>query len=770
MSVRHSKNLTAETQSAQRGRREKNKTLRILRVLCVSAVSLLVSPYIHLTAAFQAPADLIERHYKAARDLHASGKLVEAEAEYRAALGAAYRSLGKVFLAEGEYQKAVKAFDRAATDGVASETILIDQATAYFYTGQYEKAIDPLKRALVANPKSLDGHHLVGKAYFMLRQFDKAATELDIALKMAPGDFDISYTLALAHLKQQQLAPARQILTKLLRKLGDRAEVHNLFGRAYRETKHYDEAIEEFKKAIAQDTKLARAHYNLGLTYLLKDGALALKEAAEQFRIELSVYPDEFLAVYNLGLVCVVERKYEEAVNLLEKASRLRPQNPDVRLFLGNAYHGLSQFERAIESIKKAMELNPLLDKISAHAAEAHFLLGQSLVRVGRVEEGERELERARELKAKALENDRQKIDAYLNAEEYRGFQFRPEGDEKLLPPMNTSDAKAREKFKDAEKFFSEVVAKIHNQTGLLYADRRDFRAAAEHFSSAIDWDSKFVGAGYNLGLAYYQTERYKEAIAPLELEIKLDPANASAKHLLGLSYFMAEDYTKASALLAEVLPARSNNIGLYYTLSLSFIKQKKLAEASDVIKKMLVAGGDSAQVHILLGQAHHAQNEDEKALEELKKAAEMDGRQALAHYYSGLIYIKMGKFDEAAREFEAELAISPKDNQTKYHLAFVLLARGQSDRGIALMREVIEAKPDFADARYELGKALLGRADVKGAIESLEAAVKLAPDKSHIHYQLGRAYTAAGREADGQKSFDTFKQLKDKERDRTNP
>lgn len=727
-------------------------------------------PLLFLTVAFQAPADSIEKHYKAARELHASGKLVEAEAEYRAALGEAYRNLGKVLLAEGEYQRAVKAFDRAVAGGVASETVLIDQATAYFYTAQYEKAIDPLKRAIAANPRSPYGHHLIGKVYFMLRQFDRAAVELAIALKLAPEDFDIAYTLALAHLKQQQLAAARQILTKQLQKLGNRPEVHNLFGRAYRETKHYDQAIEEFKKAIALDTRLARAHYNLGLTYLLKDGALALKEAAEEFRIELSVYPDEFLAIYNLGLVCVVERKYEEAVKLLDKASRLRPQNPDVRLFLGNAYHGLGQFERAIESLEKAMELNPLLDKISSHAAEAHFLLGQSLLRVGRAEEGTRHLERARELKAKALENDREKIVAYLNTEEYRGFQFRPEDDEKLFSAMKASDSQARGKFKDAEKSFSEVVAKIHNQTGLLYADRRDFRAAAEQFSSAIDWDSKLVGAGYNLGLAYYQTERYKEAIAPLELEVKNDPANTSAKHLLGLSSFMVEDYAKASAMLGEVLPTRPNNVGLYYTLSLSLIKQKKLAEASEVIKKMFAAGGDSAQIHILLGQAHHAQNEDEKALEELKKASEMDGRQSLAHYYAGLIYIKMGKFDEAAREFEAELAISPKDNQAKYHLAFVLLARGQMDRGMALMREVIAARPEFADARYELGKALLGRADVKGAIDSLESAVKLAPDKSHIHYQLGRAYTTAGREADAQKSFETFKQLKDKERDRTNP
>jgi predicted Zn-dependent protease len=83
-------------------------------------------------------------------------------------------------------------------------------------------------------------------------------------------------------------------------------------------------------------------------------------------------------------------------------------------------------------------------------------------------------------------------------------------------------------------------------------------------------------------------------------------------------------------------------------------------------------------------------------------------------------------------------------------------------------MREIIELKPDFADARFELGKALLQQGDVKGAIESLEAGVKSGPDKPHIYYQLGRAYQVAGREADAQKCFETYKQLKDKERNQT--
>ena len=726
-------------------------------------------PLLLLTAAFQVADDPIQRHYESAQAFHRAGKTAEAEAEYKAALGLAYRHLGRILLATGEYNEAAKALGRAVSNAEPPEAVLIDQATAYFYTQQYEKAIDPLNRALASNPRNPAIHHLSGKVYFMLRRFDEATRELEIALKFSPDDFDISYTLALAWLKQQKLAPAEQIFSRLLRKLGNRPEVHNLFGRAYRETKFLDEAISEFRKAIALDPKYPRAHYNLGLSYLLKDSTLKLKEAADEFRAELAAHPEEFLAIYNLGLVAVVERDYREGARLLEKAARLRPQNPDVRLFLGNAYHGLAQFDKAIESLKKSMELNPQLDKTSSHAAEAHFLLGQSLVRVGRAEEGEKELERARELKAKALATDRERIVAYLNTEEYRGSQAGPPAEDKIPSMIDAPSAKVREKLKESEVFYKGVVAKIHNQTGLLYADRQDFRSAVEQFRSAVEWDPTLPGLNYNLGLACYKTELFKEAISPLESEIRRDPANVSARHLLGLCYFMTEDYVKASAMLGEVLTARPNNVALYYTLSLSLIQQGKVSEASDAIQRMFAMGGDSAQIHILLGQAHHARNEDMKALEELKKASEMDSRLPMAHYYSGLIHIKLGQFTEAAREFEAELAVNSKDNQARYHLGFVLLATGQNDQGMKVMREVIRLRPDFADARFELGKALLAQGDVKSAVESLEAAVALEPEKSHIYYQLGRAYTAAGREAEAQKCFDKFKQLKDKERNRAN-
>ncbi len=728
--------------------------------------SLAFFPLLFLTVAFQAPGDTLLRHYKAAQDFQTAGKPEAAAREYQTALGEGYRQLGKIFLAEGEYQKAVKAFEQSAIDETASPALLIDQATAYFYTQQYGEAIAPLKRVLASDARNQAAHHLLGKVYFMLRQFAESVAELNTALRLAPADFDISYTLALAYLKKKEPASARQIFNRLLQARGNKPEIHILFGRAYRETDYLDDAIDEFKKTIALSPQHPGAHYCLGLSYLLKDGTLKLKEAAAEFRIELATYPETFLAIYNLGVVCVIERQYEEGAGLLEKAARLRPQNPEVFLFLGNAYHGLGQFDKAVAAFEKCLTLNPDLDKSSPQAAEAHFLFGKSLVRLGRLEDGERQLQLAKELKAQSLATDRAKTEAYMKFESYKGAP----AEELLAAAVNAPDARVKERFKEPETFYTQAVAKIHNQMGLLEAERQNFRAAAEQFRAALQWDAGLRDIHYNLGLACYKAELYKAAIPALEAELQITATNLTAKHLLGMCYFLTDDFAKAVTLLREVIPAKPANIGLYYTLSLALLKQNRVEEANEIIERMLKMSGDSPQIHLLFSQAHYAQNDDAKALEELNKAITLDSKVLMAHFYAGMIYVKQGKFDEAAREFEAELAINPRDIQAKYHLGFVLLSSAQTERGVQLMRQVIAVNPDYAEARFELGKALLQQGDARGAIEHLEAAAKVSPDKPHIQYQLGRAYTAAGRAAEAQKCFDLYKLLKEKERNRANP
>lgn len=730
-------------------------------------------PLLLLLLVFQSPQDALRQHSEAAEAQRRARNFVEAEKEYRAVLAAGYGQLGKIYSAEKNYQQAIATLEFATLYRPDSQEVLIDLAIAYFDAEQYEKALEPLGKALSANPQSAGAHHMLGKSYFMLGDFVKSAAELQTALRITPNDYDVAYTLGLANLKQHQLAPAQQIYERMLRQLGDRPQLRIVFGRAYRETGFLAEAIEEFKKAVALDVHFPRAHYYLGLTYLLKDGAARLPDAEQEFKIELDSHPDEFFANYYLGIVYLMDRKWDRAISLLQKAISIQPANSDPYFHLGQAYQATERYVEAIEVLRKSIALSPSLSHNDYQVATAHYRLGQSLLKAGQNEAAQKELQVAAELKSNSLKRDKEKNEIYLNAANLHDQNSKfPEmvSAEGLIAESNATDVRTSEELKNGEVYYSKVIATAHNEIGLLRADQGDFKSATEQFALAAKWDAQLEGLNFNWGLAAFKAELYKEATSALEKELSAHPANVQAKQLLGLSYFMLDNYAKTSELLSDVIVARPLNVGVYYTLALALIKEGKQDKADQVIRQMVVIGGNTPQLHILLGQAYNEQGETAKALEELQLALSLDSKTPMAHYYSGLIYIKAGKFDEAVKEFQNELALNPGDPQAKYHLGFVLLAQQKTVAGIKLMREVIQLKPDFADAYYELGKALLQQGEVKDGVGSLEVAAKLAPDKSYVHYQLGRAYLASGRKAEGENQLEISRQLKEKERQQTKP
>jgi tetratricopeptide (TPR) repeat protein len=733
--------------------------------LCVLLLAFLWVP-------FQSQQEQFRQRFEAAEAQRVAGNVDKAENEYVAILADAYQKLGRTYSAQGDHRAAVTVLEEALRRRPNSPDLLVDLSIALFNTSQFKQAIARLDSAVAVNPQVAATYHMRGKCYFMLNEFDKAVADLQKALQLKPQDYDVAYTLALANLKLKQVPAAQKIFDRMLAELGNRPQLRILMGRAYRQTGFLPEAIDEFKKAIALDPRFPRVHYYLGLTYLLKDGAARINDAEAEFRLEVEANPDEFFANYYLGIVSTIQRKWDAAVGFLLKAVRLEPNNPDPYFYLGQAYQGLSKHDDAIEMFRKSIGLTPDLKHNDYQVTNAHYRLGQSLLKAGKTEEGQKELKIAADLKAQAFKRDEAKGEAFLNAANLNEQTAFPElGSAESVNASTPQDLQRQEVLKTEVLFYAKVVAAAHENIGLLNAERQKFRLAAESFSEAAKWDPQLKDIYYNLGLAYFKSELYKDAVAALENDLKQssDNVNLRTRQLLGLSYFSIENYEKAASLLSEVIAAKPNDVTLYYPLALSLSKLGKTDESQHVVRQMLNYGGDSPQIHIFLAKAYYDQDAPTKALDELKVALTLDSKVRLAHFYSGLVYIKLGKFAEAGREFESELALNPEDLQAKYHLGYVSLANQETKRGMQLMREVIQADPNFGNAYFELGKTQLQQGDVSGAIMSLEKAAKLAPEQAHVHYQLGRAYVAAGRQAEGRTQFELSQQLKEKARNQPN-
>ena len=108
-----------------------------------------------------------------------------------------------------------------------------------------------------------------------------SAAALAVAIDLDPKDFNTTFTLAIAYLQQRQFPSARRVFDRMIAQFGEHPEMRVRIGRAFREAGRLPEAIDEFKKAIALNSKLPGAHYNLGYAYLLNEGAAAVANAEE---------------------------------------------------------------------------------------------------------------------------------------------------------------------------------------------------------------------------------------------------------------------------------------------------------------------------------------------------------------------------------------------------------------------------------------------------------------------------------------------------------
>src|SRR5260370_25582306 len=111
--------------------------------------------------------------------------------------------------------------------------------------------------------------------------------------------------LGVTELKLQQVAPAQSLFQKTLLMLGDKASTHLRLGLAYYTGDYPDEAVIEFKKAIAEAPQALDQHYYLGLAYLGHNPEAGFARAEPEFRAELGLAPSDFRSHYMLGYIAL---------------------------------------------------------------------------------------------------------------------------------------------------------------------------------------------------------------------------------------------------------------------------------------------------------------------------------------------------------------------------------------------------------------------------------------------------------------------------------
>lgn len=286
----------------------------------------------------------------------------------------------------------------------ASDPFAVQDKVVMAAVGMLELDVQPdaLKELEAHNTQSPSAYDLYLQGLGYLQNYDKkeniqsAIRVFDSALTLDPnyaaayaGRGDADWQMYSTTNDAKWIETSRQDCERAL-KLNEVLPVaHACLGRLDKGTGHYEQAAQEFERAVAGEPTNDRAYLELAETYdLLGNPALAeatykraiklrphywagynwlgafyyqrakYQDAARMFEQVTLLAPDNVRGLFNLGTTYVSQGRYTDAINILKRSIAIRPE-ASAYTDLGNAYFYLREFAQATSAYEQAVKLEP---------------------------------------------------------------------------------------------------------------------------------------------------------------------------------------------------------------------------------------------------------------------------------------------------------------------------------------------------------------------------------------------------------------------------
>jgi Flp pilus assembly protein TadD len=263
------------------------------------------------------------------------------------------------------------------------------------HTGHAQSSAEPLQqaRALIAadklpdaevalctylkeNPSSAEAHYLLGDVLFREQKPRESLAEFTTGAKFTRPEATELKTVASDYVLLGDFADADKWFSEVTAATPNDAEAWYLLGRTKYNENRFAEAVTSFERVLAIRPKDIQAEDNLGLAYQGL-GHTEQAKAAFQAAIEWqSATPADAQPYLNLGTLLTDQGEPSAAVQHLQMAASLAPQNPKIHEEFGRALEAKGDMERAQTQLERAVELAPT-------AGALHFKLGQIYRRRG---------------------------------------------------------------------------------------------------------------------------------------------------------------------------------------------------------------------------------------------------------------------------------------------------------------------------------------------------------------------------------------------------
>jgi tetratricopeptide (TPR) repeat protein len=311
---------------------------------------------------------------------------------------AAYRD-GFRALAEGRYDDGISRIRTAAildplVTPPADLAGRLRASGAALRNGDAASAIAQLTAAAAASPRASEVQRLLGLAHLSNEDTERGLMALRMAITLDASYERPRIDLAQALFDREQFGDAVTVLTDTLAAIPDSGRARYLLGLAYQRQGNYAAAMDALTRAAALEPLLGANSIFQSLGALRRsqqdyDGAI------EAFSSRIALVPNDALAHHELAEMYFRRGRLDEALAEHTVALMIDPRRADSHVGVAQVHLREGRFADAAAAAGRASQL-------AADHKEARYVLATSLLRLGRADEGNRELQEYQRLQTEA--------------------------------------------------------------------------------------------------------------------------------------------------------------------------------------------------------------------------------------------------------------------------------------------------------------------------------------------------------------------------------
>jgi len=572
---------------------------------------------------------------------------------------------------------------------------------------------------------------------------------------------------------------------------------------------HNQEAKKAFDQALRLNPKSSQAYYLRSFSYsgIIKIIGTKKKEKdqdkdQEARRVDLyqaiKLDPNFETAWRFLVWNLIGSDKYEESLKVSNEIIRLFPKNANVYVFKYYALDKLEKKQESLDSINKAIELEPsflnyLMRAISYYTLKdyqkamadldtvleldptffnAYFLKVALLAEKGDIQNALRVMNQLQK------ETDdpniiassylmQMMLEAQSLSTEDRFSKILTETDKILNLNLNINN--------------TNLLAMIHFLRASSYAGNKDLSKALLESDKSLKYkidDPSLLGAiQFNrvalLALKYdgdakgdlSDQEKIKRLSNIIEEFKTLPLARKNVDETMDPNSLDFMDRTLIYGVVSEVNKLvgdpNTRGSGLYVERGNLYSSQQKWDLALADYNEAILLNPKYTSAYINRGLVYKEQEKFDLAFADYSKAIELDPKYTWAYFQRGLLYKKQKKFDLALADYNKAIELDPKYTSAYINRGLLYKEQEKFDLALADYNKAIELDPQYANAYFQRGILYFQKGEYELALQDFNQVITLKPQEAIAYFVRGNIYLQKGEKELALKDFNQAITLK---------